>query len=636
MIETEHICYNDHMSSLLKNTLLTSIKKLTFNVEDVGWRLIKVLARVKSKKQRENNQTDDEELIVKIDNKTFPKIGTKQALLNSPASFNGGEQHNTDKTIYFLIQLEEGEHIIILEPQHGAEVIEVSYEPVHVSDNQIELTLNKQAEDRNRTSWITFVLVGNDIKSITAQIYLQWRWFDGDDIQVVVDGEIKKNPTSLFHNNWMYSARPIIDLGGRTQTETFSIPSDSSKLHYVEFFADRMPILKTMTLSIDKKQLPDIKDYNLGPTGENYNRFNIEIIDRVSFWNNHFSQEQYPPPEQLNPNLVKAIMYVESEVGYGTNSTGQPAYPDVMQIGDEDNPAIHTLNNDGWIDPKTQEEAQEYSWTKVGPEIIDYNGEVRVDTVKNSIHWAVRWLYHKAEIIREDGTRGWQSWKDAVIRYNGGGDPGYIQKVYNVYEKGIGRNSIKLWSIILLLLSFPMFLSMFVLFYYQSRFFISVDLIPESKFIYSQDYRFVIHTLDGLQLRSFEIGRYAGHGGNIDIFSKDDMPEIEKIDKQSHVDSEMLVLSGKNNGSQNIVMLIKYSQGKFKHITNVSENRGISTTFHGNNIFVANRDADPEVEVVEEYFIPYSNAPDEWWVSYFDFDRKIEQYTLTHTDRIRS
>ncbi|PIZ66154.1 hypothetical protein COY14_00815 [Candidatus Roizmanbacteria bacterium CG_4_10_14_0_2_um_filter_36_9] len=625
------------MSSLLKSILLTSVKKLTFNTESVGWHLLKVSARVKSEKQRGKNQTDDEELIVTIDDRTFSKLNTKQALYNSPAAFNGGKLHNKEKTIYFLLKLNKGEHSITLEPQYGAEVMEVSYKPVHVSDDQIELTINNQAEDRDRKPWMTFVLDGNDIKSITAKIDLQWRWFDGDDVQVVIDGKIKKNTTSLFHKNWIYYARPIIDIGGRAQTETFSIPSDSVGLHYVEFLADRMPILKTVKLLMDEKQVPDIKEYNLGLAGENYNRFNPELINKVSFWNSHFLQGQYPPPPQaLDPNLIKAIMYVESEMGFGINSTGHPAYPDVMQIGDEDNPAIHTLNNDGWIDPNTKSVAKEYIWTVNGPQVMDYKGEANVDTVENSIHWSVRWLYHKAEIIQDDGARGWRSWKDAVARYNGGGDFEYIQKVYNVYEKGIGRNSIKLWSIVLLLLSFPMFLSMFVLFYYQNRFFVTIDLIPESKLIYSQDYRFVIHALDGVRLRSFEIGQYAGHGGNIDIFGKNDMPEIEKIGKQPHVDSEILVLSGKNNGLQNVVMLIEYSKGKFKHITNMSENRGISKTFHGDNIFVANRDADSEPEVIEEYFIPYSNAPDEWWVSYFDFDKEIEQYKLTHIDRVRS
>ncbi|MDP4011700.1 MAG: hypothetical protein Q8P72_05765 [Candidatus Roizmanbacteria bacterium] len=51
------------MSSLLKNTLLTSVKKLTFNAEDVGWHLIKASARVKSKKQRGTVRRDSQQPI---------------------------------------------------------------------------------------------------------------------------------------------------------------------------------------------------------------------------------------------------------------------------------------------------------------------------------------------------------------------------------------------------------------------------------------------------------------------------------------------------------------------------------------------------------------------------------------------
>jgi hypothetical protein len=215
-----------------------------------------------------------------------------------------------------------------------------------------------------------------------------------------------------------------------------------------------------------------------------------------------------------------------------------------------------------------------------------------------------------------------------------------LARVKSKKQRGtVRRNSqqpIKLWSIILLLLSFPMFLSMFVLFYYQNRFFISVDLIPESKFIYSQDYRFVIHTLDGLQLQSFEIGHYAGNGANLDMFYKNNTLEIETISMPQNPKRKVLVVFGTDISSHKVVVLVNYSNGAFEPVTNISENRGISKIFHGENIIVENRDNDPELEVVEEYFIPYSNAPDEWWVSYFDFDREKEQYTLTHTDRIRS
>lgn len=104
------------MPTLLFNTLLSSAKQLFFNISDAGWYIIKISAKVKNEKQRSNNATDDEEMIVMIDGMTFPKPGTKQALYNSPAAFNGGEQHNIEKTIYFLIELQQGGHI--LSPLH--------------------------------------------------------------------------------------------------------------------------------------------------------------------------------------------------------------------------------------------------------------------------------------------------------------------------------------------------------------------------------------------------------------------------------------------------------------------------------------------------------------------------------------
>lgn len=53
--------------------------------------------------------------------------------------------------------------------------------------------------------------------------------------------------------------------------------------------------------------------------------------------------------------------------------------------------------------------------------------------MKNSVEI---WLYHKAEVIKEDDSRSWRPWSEAVTRYNGGGDTSYRKKVYDIYEKG--------------------------------------------------------------------------------------------------------------------------------------------------------------------------------------------------------
>jgi len=450
VIETEHICYNDHMSSLLKNTLLTSVKKLTFNAEDVGWHLIKVSARVKSEKQRGKDKTDDEELMVRIDNKIFPKLGTKQALFNSPASFNGGEQHNTDKTIYFLIQLEEGEHIIMLEPQHGAEVIEVSYEHMHVSDNQIELPLNKQAEDRDRTSWITFVLVDTTLQSCTLEASLFWHWFDGDDIKVAINEKVIKDPTVHTHKDWLFTARPILDILGRTQERTIYADLPKKPLHYIELFADKTPIIIKASFNISDNLASDaIQKYtDTKYGGRNYNQFDQIIQEPVSFWNEFFSKQTYPPTEPLGPNLIKAIVYRESILGYFPNED----IIDVMQVWDAENPAQDTIlgkspANEFVNENQYQHMSYSYPENKVPPQ---------VKTPEESIFWGVRFLYHKAQEFTGAGENGlnspygriWVSWEEAVRRYNANPElkEEYIEEVFSIYRNGIDAKGITLWS----------------------------------------------------------------------------------------------------------------------------------------------------------------------------------------------
>ena len=96
----------------------------------------------------------------------------------------------------------------------------------------------------------------------------------------------------------------------------------------------------------------------------------------------------------------------------------------------------------------------------------------------------------------------------------------------------------------------------------------------------------------------------------------------------------LLSVSGENMPSYKVVALIKYSNGSFEVLKNNSEIRGKQKTFFGNNVVIKNTDADPEPEVVEESFIPYSNAPDEWWLSYYDFDNKSGEYFLKSTEKI--
>jgi hypothetical protein len=158
----------------------------------------------------------------------------------------------------------------------------------------------------------------------------------------------------------------------------------------------------------------------------------------VNRWNDEFSKKKNPPPLFLDPSLVKAIAYQESRLGYGANTVGYPAHPDIMQVGDDRNPAIHTL--------RAEKGFEEYEWDDARniPVLLKFNERVQINTPRDSIYWGVRWLYHKAQYSQK-GKRNWKTWDEAVENYHKKGDLRYRDAVMKIYRKGIDRQGVKLW-----------------------------------------------------------------------------------------------------------------------------------------------------------------------------------------------
>ncbi len=199
----------------------------------------------------------------------------------------------------------------------------------------------------------------------------------------------------------------------------------------------------------------ELKAYRSDSGGNNFNLYDNEIKEAVEHWNNLFSKQINPPPVQLDPNLVKAMVYVESRMGhYKTKDGVHPSYPDVMQVADPLNPAIYTLKNIFNPNPSVNKIATEYEIIDGKKVPLEYK-EINIIQPRDSIYWGVRWLYHKAQInIKTNGiwSRSWREWRKAVNKYNGAGDKKYENKVFNVYENGIGERNYKLWSSVLILL----------------------------------------------------------------------------------------------------------------------------------------------------------------------------------------
>ncbi len=224
-----------------------------------SFHLITVTARARSEKQISKGETDDEELVVKIDGKTFPKLSSKEALLDSPAAFNGGQLHNLSKAVYFLTFLQGENHTITLETDEPHNTATFEGLEIYTLDLNtiLKLKIEKQAEDGDRRPWVVIALDSLPLVSVTLTTTYTRRKWDSDDVQVIIDGKIYQNIfRTIKHVLWRFagSLLPKI-LPTLTETETFT-PNLPKGLHLVEFRADRMPVLHNLVINFGEKPKP--------------------------------------------------------------------------------------------------------------------------------------------------------------------------------------------------------------------------------------------------------------------------------------------------------------------------------------------------------------------------------------------
>lgn len=215
-----------------------------------SFHLIVITARAKGKKQISDNATDDEDLVVKIDDKSFPTLSRPERLIDSPTAFSGGTLHGLSKTVYFLTFLKGKDHVVRLEtdkPSHTA-----TFESVEVYTLNLQkilsLKVENQAEDGDRRPWLTFALDNLPLVSVTPTITYSHRKRDSDDVKIILDGKTQGNILrKIKHFLWRYVGSRLPRFFTKTQTETFTV-NLSPGLHYLEFEADRMPTLNKLVI----------------------------------------------------------------------------------------------------------------------------------------------------------------------------------------------------------------------------------------------------------------------------------------------------------------------------------------------------------------------------------------------------
>lgn len=414
------------------NKKITENFDYDFDINERGLYGISVSASCRSGKQI--NERGGEDLRLEIDGQNFREILPEKniQLYNIPASWNGTKLKGLKKSIIFILWLEKGKHKITFVPHKGAKIEDIDIEFVE-NTSKIEFNFDEKAEDGDRRPWYTFVLINLPLKSLSAKVTTKWRFLDSDDVKLIIDGKIQK-PEGFFSKwkNWLWAGSIFKKLfQNETQTKIIEL-NLSQGIHYIEFHADRMPTLHNVGLDFGEN-VSKIQTYIYqGISGdEDYNKFDYEINKIVEYWNNIFINEPYPPEELLDPSLVKAMIYKESRMGY----YDKYSFPDIMQVGHEDDPAMRTLRGE-LIESEIRKGRK--------PEKLNYK-EAVVNNFEDSIHWGVRWLYHKAQGITNDERRYWRSWKDAVVGY-GPDEQKYIDDIYRIYENGIDQNGNILWK----------------------------------------------------------------------------------------------------------------------------------------------------------------------------------------------
>jgi len=423
--------------------------------------LICVTARAKGALQLSPSASDDEDLTVEIDHKKFPKLSDPNRMTDSPAAFSGGSIHNLSKSVFFVAKLTGEEHVIKLKADNIPSCATLESLEVHAlgPGEKVELKISRSAEDGDRRQWMTFVVDDLPLYSfnISATVYKRYR--DSDDLKIVIDGETKSHfkenkerPTDpqlpdWFYRFWYFAGALLM---GKRVISGFTTKL-SKGLHYVEIYADGTPYVESVSFNFSQPMEPEfqrqIRKYKDDKFGRDYNQLDQYILSSVEHWNNFFLSQEYPPPEPLDPNFVKAVIYRESRLGYYPSSN----IVDVMQVWDDRNPPRAAFLG--------ETSANEF----VSPEVvkhISYSYPVgknppRVESREDSVFWGIRWLYYKAQFLKPDANRKpalpyvrmWRTWEEAAAKYNANPEllRDYMSEVLKVYHEGVDLDGNVLW-----------------------------------------------------------------------------------------------------------------------------------------------------------------------------------------------
>ncbi len=239
------------------------IEKFSHNISirEFGVYAISITARCQGKGflglRKEQN------LRVEINDHQFREIPPVKnvQLWKIPVAWNGTQLKGLQKTIVFILPLNVEDYVFkfFADPEAVIEKFEYKLLP---DLQDIVFDLNEQAANGDRRPWFTFALIDLPLLTLKADISTKWHFLDGDDVKLIIDNNIKPNSTSKKHHNWVWSSKPALFSKLKREEKTFKI-NLPAKIHYIELWADKTPILHKISFDLgdfEPKRIPTVKD----------------------------------------------------------------------------------------------------------------------------------------------------------------------------------------------------------------------------------------------------------------------------------------------------------------------------------------------------------------------------------------
>ena len=191
------------------------------------------------------------QMCISIDNYIFREVPPEKYIqrFNIPASWNGNKLKGKTQTNFYILDLEVGEHELMLTTKGEIKNFKWSLEEIEAS-SCLKFNLEKQADNLERQPFVNFILVNLPLARITGEATISWRRGmghvrgDGDDIKLLVDGKVYTDNES---NNWIWAAKQNVwEVEKRFKKSV--CPTLDEGVHYIEFVADRSPTLNQVTI----------------------------------------------------------------------------------------------------------------------------------------------------------------------------------------------------------------------------------------------------------------------------------------------------------------------------------------------------------------------------------------------------